>query len=98
MAMMIMMMPFLVLAKSSAARFSRGLKPLPRRGSTPAGSAVTNSICDSATEAEIWRDNEDLEQIFDVKRCCGKRVTSSAGLACVAILTACSTLLCLEPV
>ena len=63
----------------------------------PAGSAVTNSMSDEAPQTPAGAKKsgkekdvvEDLtgaewEEIFYPKQCCGARVTSSTGLACLA--------------
>ena len=72
----------------------------------PAGSAVTNSMCTTlcdapkapaaASKVENAEDEEilNLEEILNVKRCCGVRVTSRAGLACLALTTALASGLC----
>ena len=60
----------------------------------PAVSAVTNSMRDApkapAAATKLGNENadEDWEELVNRKRCCGAVVTSSAGLACVAVSSA----------
>jgi len=60
-----------------------------------AGSAVTNSMCDApkapAAASKVENAEDDWEEI---KRCCGVRVTSSAGLVCLAMTTTVMSCLC----
>ncbi len=60
-----------------------------------AGSAGTNSMCDApkapAAASKVENAEDDWEEI---KRCCGVRVTSSAGLVCLAMTTTVMSCLC----
>jgi hypothetical protein len=56
------------------------------------------ALCDApkapADASKVENAEDDWEEILKAKRCCGVRVTSSAGLACLAMTTALVSGLC----